>query len=74
MDFKLMDYKFAYKLPDGDGGEKTVYKKGSEEQAKEFAINEISMFEDIPQDQIELTLIAKGDFSMGRYYTCEGCT
>jgi hypothetical protein len=67
-----MDYKFAYKLPDGDGGERTV-QADSEEKAMFMAADLIGDFEGVMPEEVELTLIAKGDFSSGKYYTCEGC-
>jgi hypothetical protein len=70
----MIDYRFKYVLPDGDEDVKTVYKQDSEEQARETAADEISNFEDVPADQIKLTVIAKGDFEGGNYYECEGCT
>lgn len=70
----MTDYRFKYVLPDGDEDVKTVYKQESEEQAREVARNEIADFEEIDPEQIKLTLIAVGDFSTGKYYTCEGCT
>jgi len=67
-----MDYKFAYKLPDGDGGERTVQAE-SDGQAVLKATAAIADFEDVNEMDVELTLIAKGDFTTGRYYECEGC-
>lgn len=70
----MTDYRFKYVLPDGDEDVKTVYKQESQERAEVAARNAISDFEDVPQDQIKLTLIAKGDFASGNWYECEGCT
>jgi hypothetical protein len=67
-----MDYKFAYKLPDGDGGERTV-QADSDGQAKLRATAVIADFEDVSEIDVKVTLIAKGDFSTGKYYSCEGC-
>lgn len=69
----MTDYRFKYELPDGDEDVKTVYKQESQGQAETAARNEIADFEEIETDQIKLTLIAKGDFASGRYYSCEGC-
>ncbi|PAF19738.1 hypothetical protein [Terribacillus saccharophilus] len=67
-----MDYKFAYTLPDGDKGEKTVQEE-SLGKAVVKAATLIADFEDIKPEYVQLNLIAKGDFTSGKYYTCEGC-
>jgi hypothetical protein len=68
-----MDYKFAYKLPDGDGGERTV-QADSDGQAVLRATAAIADFEDVNEMDVELKLIGKGDMKKGTYYECEGCT
>jgi hypothetical protein len=68
-----MDYKFAYTLPDGDGGERTVQAE-TEEKAKFKAADLIADFEGVTPYEVELMLIGKGDFSSGKFIECEGCS
>lgn len=68
-----MDFKYAYKLPDGDTGERTVTEK-SQVLATIKALDEIANFEDVDKKDIKMTLIGMGDKSKGTYYECEGCT
>lgn len=68
-----MEFKFSYKLPDGETGERTVQAE-SNGQAVLKATAAIADFEDVVQEDIKLTLIGKGDIKKGTYYECEGCT